>query len=299
VLKLALELRTQNFFDEQDSDTTDARARFRGVLDELADAGDLVSLANGRWLPAPLHAVQLGTGDDARLLIGGFPSSLVPESLRRLIRHHGTFRRVIGDQFERELELQQEPFESWVGEVPEDLLAWTNSVMDGTYEGFREANDGSKFLLYVPALAGRGALQTKRWVTTPEKLTGRYLGRRELAFGIRQYRTVEVVNGRVVSVALPQLGCGDLRRLMYGLDVVAGNPVQIETELTAKEFVVVLRSEIPRAERRFFAALGTLSVPPENYYPRTWRFPVQYTAEVKRRLSALKVDFAVKTVSRR
>ena len=85
---------------------------------------------------------------------------------------------------------------------------------------------------------------------------------------------------------------------MYGLDAAAGNPVQIETEFTTKEFVVILRSEIPRAERRFFAALGTLSVPPEKYYPRTWRFPAQYTAEVTKRLSALKVEFAIKRGSR-
>lgn len=294
VLNLALELCPQIVFDEHDSDKTDARARFRNILDELADTGDLVSLANGRWLPAPLHAVQLGTGDDVRLLIGGFPSSLVPESLRRLIQHHGTFRRVVGNQFERELELRLESFESWVGEVPEDLLAWTNSAMNSTYEGFREANDGSKFIFYAPTLARRGALQTKRWVSTPEKLAGRYLGRRELTFGIRQYRAVEVANGRVVSVALPRLGCGDIRRLMYGLDAAAGNPVQIRTEFTAKEFVVILHSEIPRAERRFFAALGTLSVPPGKYYPRTWRFPAQYTAEVTRRLSALKVEFDIK-----
>lgn len=295
VLNLALDLSPENVFGSETA-STELRTRLRGILDELSDAGDLVSLANGRWLPAPFREVPLGTADGARLLIGGFPSSLLPDALRKTICHKGAFRRVSGDELGRELELPQEPLESWVGAAPQDLVAWTKFAMDGTYESFSESNDGSRFSFYAPNLARPGALHTKRWLSSTEEISGRYLGRRELPFGIRQYRAVEVIDGRIVRVSLPRVGKGDLRRLMYGLDALAGN--QVETSLSAKEFVVVLGSEIPWPERRFFVALGTLRVPADKYYPRTWHFPVAYAPEVKRRLGELKVQVLTNNGSR-
>ena len=292
VLNLAFDLSPENIFAGRDSVAlTGLRSRLRAALDNLSDAGDILSLANGRWLPAPLRQVPLGMADGARLLVGGFPSSLLPETLRKTISHRGAFRRVNSEELGRKLGLPEERLESWVGSAPENLMSWTKFAMDGSYEPFSEANDGSRFAFYAPKLARPGALQTKRWLASAEKLSGRYLGRRELPFGMRQYRAIEVIGGRVVSVSLPRLGNGDLRRLMYGLDALAANPVRVETALTSNEFVVVLGSEIPRQERRFFAALGTLSVPIDKYYPRTWRFPVVYIAEVKKRLLELDVQF--------
>jgi len=298
VLNLALDLSPENVFGG-DAGSVELRTRLRGALDELSDAGDILALANGRWLPAPLREVPLGTADGARLLVGGFPSSLLPDTLRKTVRHQGAFRRVNVDELGRELGLSQEPLESWVGDAPQDLIGWTKFAMDGSYEPFSEANDGSRFIFYAPKLARPGALQAKRWLSSPEKLSGRYLGKRELPFGMRQYRAAEVIDGRVVRVSLPRLGNGDLRRLMYGLDALAANPVQVDMALTSKTFVAVLGSEIPRPERRFFAALGTLIVPADKYYPRTWHFPVEYAAEVKRRLLELMIQFVTKNDSRR
>jgi hypothetical protein len=198
----------------------------------------------------------------------------------------------------RELALPFESYDSWVGPFPGDLKAWTQSVFEGDYEVFTEANDGRQFSLYAPQTARPGALQAKRWVDRPDKLSGRFLGRRDLPFGIRQYRAVEVVNGIIARVMIPRLGTGDLRRMMYGLDALAGNPVVVEHDTRGDEFDIVLGSEVPRPERRFFAALGTLSVPPDKYYPRTWRFPRKYAGEIRNRLSALGVRLFERSVAK-
>jgi hypothetical protein len=262
LLNLAIELSPDTILGDEVQGPDTTRVRLRGTLEELAEAGDLVSLANGRWLPAPSREVLLKTSNDTRLLVGGIPTSLLPPEMAKNIRHHGAFRRITGKSVGSALALPSERYESWIGKCPHDLKAWARTVLEGTYEPFTEGHDTRQFSLYAPQIARPAALQANRWVDRPGNLTGKFLGRRELHFGICQYRGVELVNGRVVRVMLPRLGLGDLRRLMYGLDSIAGNPVHVETQLRGFEYVVVLGSEVPRPERRLFAALGTLSVPP-------------------------------------
>lgn len=298
LLNLAVDASPDSVLAGDEMGSTEIRSRLRTSLDELAEAGDLVSLANGRWLPAPTREVRLGSADDARLLVGGFPTSLLPSELSAEVHHNGAFRRMTGERLARELALPFEPYDSWVGPFPADLKTWTQSVFEGNYEAFTEAKDGRQFSLYAPQSARPGALQAKRWVDRPEKLSGRFLGRRDLPFGIRQYRAVEVVNGVVSRVMILRLGTGDLRRVMYGLDAVAGNPVVVENDTRGHEYVIVLGSEVPRPERRFFAALGMLSVPPDKYYPRTWRFPHKYAGEIGSRFSALGVRLSERSVAR-
>ena len=238
LLNLALESSPDAVISGGENDSA-IRFRLRSSLNELADAGDVVSMANGRWLPAPTREVRLGTPDDARLLVGGFPTSLLPSGLAGTVRHHGAFRRVTGGVLAKELALPGELYDSWVGAGPPDLRGWTQSVLEGDYEAFTEGNDGRQFSVYAPQGAQQGTPQYKRWIDRPEKLSGRFLGRRDLAFGMRQYRAVEVVGGRVVRLMSLKLGSGDLRRLMYGLYALAGNSVRIEhenrTEFPARE----------------------------------------------------------------
>ena len=49
----------------------------RLFLDELAKQGDLLSLAGGRWLPAPFRLVPITS--EFYLLVGGMPSGLLTE----------------------------------------------------------------------------------------------------------------------------------------------------------------------------------------------------------------------------
>ncbi len=298
LLNLAVDVSPDSVLAADDFGSAQIRSRLRMTLDELAEAGDLVSLANGRWLPAPTRQVRLGSADDARLLVGGLPTSLLPLELGAEVHHNGAFRRTTGERLARELALPFESSDSWVGPFPADLKAWTQSVFEGDYEAFNEANDAQQFSVYAPQNARPGALQAKRWVDRPDKLSGRFLGRRDLPFGIRQHRAVEVVNGAIARVMIPRLGTGDVRRVMYGLDAAVGNPVLVGNETRGDEFAIVLGSEVPRPEKRFFAALGTLSVPPDRYYPRTWRFPRKYAGEIEGRLTALGVRLVERSVAK-
>ena len=101
----------------------------------------------------------------------------------------------------------------------------------------------------------------------------------------------------------------DFRRLMYGLDQLAERPVTVEEISARSETTVVLRSELPQAEQRLFAALGRLVVPEDKYYPRNWTFHQGYacrdqeaTGEVGRQhvcKDAQMTDIGIKQVAER
>jgi hypothetical protein len=263
----------------------DFRTRLREVLEELSDAGDVAELANGRWIPAPTRQVLLGTVDDARLLIGGLPSSTLPWGLRNSIEHYGVFRRLKGPHLPAQLELPSEERTSWMGEAPAELLVWTQSVFEGQYEAARDEEHYIHY--YAPELFSPNTPQAIRWVPRPDRLSGRYLAEQTLAFGMKRALAVEVVSGRLTRLMV--LRCGDLRRLKYGLDRLAHKSVAVEVQDRGDTVTLVLKSELPRPERRLFAALGTLTVLDGSYYPRMWHFPKEYGAEIGERLSALGV----------
>ena len=64
----------------------------------------------------------------------------------------------------------------------------------------------------------------------------------------------------------------DLRRLMYGLDLLAEKSVTVKGISGLAERSFVLKSILPQAEQRLFAAMGQLAVPEGKYYPQTWTF---------------------------
>jgi hypothetical protein len=82
---------------------------------------------------------------------------------------------------------------------------------------------------------------------------------------------------------------------MYGLDLLAEKPVSVEEIPDRVETTFVLRSELPQAEQRLFAALGRLVVPEEKYYPRNWTFHHEHAVEMKNRLAKLGVSTFVRT----
>jgi hypothetical protein len=276
-------LRLLNFATSLDSSGEEIRPRIKESLEELADAGDLVELANGRWLPAPTREVALQTADDTRLLVGGLPTSILPLELSSKLKHSGVFRRTKGGDLARELAIPSEDRKSWMGEAPADLETWTREIFEGKYEASRDA--GQHFHIYAPELFSATTPQALRWAERLDKLSGKYLCRQDLPFGLKRYHATEIGGGKVTR--LMNLRCGDLRRLMYGLDLLAGKAVSVEEDKRHEKIAIVLKSELPKPERRFFAALGALTFAEDSYYPRTWTFPIEYAAEVRSRLVAL------------
>lgn len=281
-------LRLLNFATSLDPSNEEIRPRIKESLEELSDAGDLVELANGRWLPAPTREVRLGTTDDTRLLVGGLPTSLLPAELSSKLEHGGVFRRMKGEHLSMALGLPAEDLGSWMGESPSDLRSWTQQIFDGRYEAYRD----ERLHIYAPELSPASRPQAMRWVERSDKLNGRYLCRQDLPFGLKRYLGAEIVSGKVTRIKT--LHCGDFRRLLYGLDVLAGKPVVVEENDRDGEVILVLKSELPKAERRLLAALGTLTVADDNFYPRTWRFPSEYAPDVRSRLAVLGIQISTR-----
>jgi len=281
-------LRLLNLSASLDPSNEDIRPRIKESLEELAEAGDLAELANGRWLPAPTREVRLETADDTRLLVGGLPTSLLPSELSAALEHSGAFRRTKGGRMAQELALPSEDCTSWMGESPEDLEGWTKAALEGNYEAWRDQT--GQLSIYAPEFLPSTTPQALRWVERTDKLSGRYLCRQTLPFGLKRYHAAEIVAGKVTRFT--NLPGEDLRRLMYGLDKLAGKEVSVPVTETHEWIEIILKSELPKPERRFFAALGKLTVPEGSYYPRTWRFRVADAPEIRSRLLALGIHLS-------
>lgn len=274
-----------------DHDHAVRRERLREALDDLAAARDVIEFPNGRWLPAAVRVVPVGNGVGESLLVGGVPSSLLPVELRGTICHHGAFRRTVGDRVQKALNLPTEGLDRWTGAPDLDLLAWTSQVMASRgLDPYEEQSEAQRLRVYAPGSATPGCSQYGRWTDAVGKLPpGRYLARREWLLGGLVPRLVEIAVGRIVRAGVPSLGAGDLRRLCYGLDASAGNPTTAEEEASEGKVTFTLRSEIPHAEARLFAALGQLTIPTDSYYPRRWSFDLAQRDLIAGRLTGLGV----------
>ncbi|MCI0392415.1 MAG: hypothetical protein MOB07_27100 [Acidobacteria bacterium] len=268
------------------------RERIRDALDELSEVYDLVSLPNGYWIPAPAREVPIASQDDVRLLIGGIPTTLIPAHLSVGIDHQGPFRRIKGSGVGKTLKLPVEPLEYWIGMPPEDdIRVWSREVLEkAALANYSEPPEGSRFQIYLPQKSRAGSPQALRWQDIkPQLPAGRYLARRNMAFGAWKYRIIQVERGHIISSGDPETGFGDIRRLMYGLDSLADNPVKVQLKQGTKEICALIRSELPRAERRRFASIGNLVIPTDEYYPRKWNFDLAYKNIVKECLHKLGV----------
>jgi hypothetical protein len=268
-----------------------SRGKLKEALQELSECGDLAEMSNGQWLPAPTREVRLGTADEIRLLVGGFPTSLLSAEHTAQIEHCGPYRKVKGEALSKELDLPQQSLEAWMGHAPDDLREWTQSVLQGNYERHRPT--GRSIEIYAPELSPASTPQMFRWVERIDKLAGIYLSREELPFGGKRHYAVKIAKGQISAIrTMPPI---DLRRLMYGLDLLAEKSVTVEEVSGLAETSVVLKSVLPQAEQRFFAALGQLTVPEDKYYPRTWQFHQEHAVEIKKRLATLGVSTFVRT----
>ncbi len=268
-----------------------SRARLKEALGELSDCGDLAELSGGQWVPAPTREVLLGTADDMRLLVGGFPTSLLSVEQASQIEHTGPYRKLKGDTLSRELDLAPQSLDAWTGHVPEDLREWTQSALQGNYERHRPT--GRSIDVYAPELSPCSTPQAFRWVERTDKLEGAYLSREELPFGGRRYLAVQIAKGQIRGIRT--MPATDFRRLMYGLDLLAAKPVAVEEIPGSLETSFILKSELPQPEQRLFGALGRLVVSDGKYYPRTWMFHHDHAVEIKKRLAQLGVSTFVRT----
>jgi len=266
--------------------------RLRGVLSEMEILGDVVALPGGYWLPAPLRVIPL-RAIRRWLLIGGIPTNQLPIHVQKIIEHTGTSRILSQNPSEINLHLPQQSEEAWCRLPHTPVDVWTQSVLNTpSAKLYEESEDGFEY--YAPSIArGRKArdMQFFRWVE-PAKLLpdGRYFARRKSTVGPTTYSIAVIQRGRVVATCNVDSGEVDLRRLLYGLDLLAGKPVTVGVILTEGGWSFELKNQLPRSEHRIFMMLGRLSLlSPKHFYPRRWELPTGYAAQAVSALKRLRV----------
>ncbi|MGN7918752.1 hypothetical protein [Lysobacter sp. 22409] len=245
------------------------RAELRSGLSALQDAGDLIELRGGYWVPATVRLVELPQGA-GHLLIGGMPSDLLPIGQDR-IRVQGLYRHLSAPPASLTRLLPCESLASW-SRLPTyaSLLDWGRGVIDSIERQPYSPSAQDSFEFYLPGRARKATPQFKRWFTDTEAATGTLLARRTRAYGAREYRLIDVDSGRLVgSSTLPGI---DVRRLMYCLDLEAQNPVSAQHTLGEDGPFWLLTSELPRPEQRLFSVFGGLTVPEDRPFERRWVF---------------------------
>jgi hypothetical protein len=243
------------------------RGDLRAALSALEDAGDLVELSGGFWIPAATRLVEL-PDSTGKLLVGGVPSASLPFAPGS-IQFHGPHRHLMEAPQEWSGKIPVEDLKSWarLPEVP--LREWARSVIESHERQTYSPSNAEPFEFYLPASFQRGAPQFFRWAPTTGQLTGTFLARRLRVYGAKEYRLVDVSAGRIVAACELYV---DVRRLMYAFDLAAENPTRARCVRAEKPTEWLFGSELPRAEQRAFAALGTLTIPDGRHFERQWRF---------------------------
>lgn len=278
------------------TDERPLRARFHSILDDLLACGDLLELPGGRWHPAPVREIDLGRLSQSRLLVGGLPTSALPVGLRQDIVHERAFRHVRGTRLGEALGVPTEPWESWAGVPSAALAEWTKPIVNSDLAVYAE--DDGNIRIYAPGDASKRAPQRRRWRENLAAASGRFLADRVRRFGRREFRIVEIESGRVERAGAVILS-GEARRLMYALDALAGNSVEVLCATSDEAVELTLWNELPSPERRLFGALGTLTTLEGRYYPRRWRFAPVHREIVTHSLQKLGVKLVEGRASRR
>lgn len=248
--------------------TEELRVELREALSTLEDAGDLIELNGGFWAPATARLVELSDGANC-LLVGGVPSALLRMD-DDAIQFHGPHRHLTGPPSELASTIPTESLAAWARLPSGSLQNWARQTIESIVRQPYLPTTEDAFEFYLPANSRRGAPQFHRWFESSAHLTGTLLARRRRLYGVREYRLVDVRVGRIVGAA--ELHHVDVRRLMYALDLAAGNPVHARPIRTGTQTEWLFTSELPRAEQRTFAALGFLQVSEDRRFERRWTF---------------------------
>jgi len=260
----------------------------RSSLEDLGAIGDLVELPGGRWAPAPLRRVPM-QAIDRYLILGGPPTGQLPAHIRALVERAGIARLVPAKAPPMPIMIDTLPEEEWLRLPNADLGEWTQRMLSAV--GLDPAGD-LEVEVYAPGAAPPGSEQYFRWRMGDSRMPdGRYLVRHRMRRGSNAHLIAELVRGRPIAVGPLRLGDGDLRRLMYGLDLIAGNPVRVRAERRQKQWSLKLRSALPQPEQRLLLTLGReLPRLDGKYYPQRWDIPIQYAQRVTDALIALGIQ---------
>ncbi|BCM94150.1 hypothetical protein IAD21_06053 [Abditibacteriota bacterium] len=264
----------------------------RDVMSDLESLGDVAAMPQGYRLPAPVRAVPLSNSStiETWLLVGGLPSHKFPHNVQPFFVHRGAARlwqcdpSTLVEIMGIAIPLQSESL--WRCDSTSSatqLEEWTHRALSSAILSALESYE-AEFEAYVPGNLAHGtnfrggdhAFQWKRWTVDLSRLRdGRYLMKRRNRFGVGEMRVGQLLAGKLCATGTLARESSDVRRLLYGLDLLSGSPTLVSMKKVSQGTVFRLRNEVPRSQNRLLLALGTL-LPPSgqgSYYPRDWLIP--------------------------
>ncbi|MBY6706221.1 hypothetical protein HQ308_05345 [Rhodococcus sp. BP-241] len=261
---------------------SDRRAELRNLLDVLADLGDLAELANGYWVSVPGVVVK-SDRREPELLVSGIPLRLLDRAARDGVACAGATRQIIDQSLLDNLGLPQVGLWMWANKPESTLSTWTAEII-GTTPIVDGQLDDLEF--YLADNERRSFIQAIRWKPPDRRLTGTYLYRHTVLRHWRVYGLARVAAGVVTGTC--EIGRDDARRLMYGYDQIANNPVRATWRESADGVSeVVLHNPIPAPEMRALTALGR-RLPASNFQ---YRFvATSHRSQIRRTLEDLGIQ---------
>ena len=258
------------------------------IREELLLIGDICSLRGGWWLPGPGRAVPLG--EQKFLLIGGLPTRIFSQRLECEIEFAGLARMTREDL---KSGVPKQSLQHWCG-IPEgshSLAEWAKGILEAAVlHPIEEAPEDAE--CYAPAFNSGSANPTQyhRWVSPANLTTGRFLMRNRGRAGTR-YAIVRIAQAGISHIGNLPEESSIIRRLMYGLDAIAGRPVWIISQREGHDQLYTFRSALPEHEMRLFTAIGYMEpAQTEDFYPIIWRFADSAVPQVADALEGLQVQ---------
>jgi hypothetical protein len=184
------------------------------------------------------------------------------------VQYHGPYRYFAQRPKELAAALALEAHRAWAGLPSVPLEEWARATVESIERQPYSPTSADAFEFYLPANCRAGTPQFRRWRENAANATSILLARRARLYGAREYRLVDVQSGRIVGAC--DLQDIDVRRLMYALDLAANNPVRARRARIGSRSEWLFTSELPRAEQRTLAALGTLEIPNDRPFERRW-----------------------------
>jgi hypothetical protein len=279
--------------DEGDEENLELPDLARRSLQKLVFLRECAHTGNGYYLPTPTRLVELPVG--GTLLLTGLPTHLAEETAGLKLWTAGLARIVHPRDLNKiqTRSLPSQAFTQWLGLPNLPLDAWTKQMLHSGTQRLRPSASESKFFtVYLPEFT-RHTYQYYRWLPshqwsgTQDRL---YLCRSESH--PRRYWLAQL-QGKGESVHLereapvpPPL----VRRLQYGLDLLAGAPVFARMSSHAKQlFTLSLQSWPAWEELRLLFALGLQTSVPHQF-PIAFEFRQEWQPTIEHAIQSLGID---------
>lgn len=232
-------------------------------LRDLATIGDLAELGNGYWVSLGGVLVEMESAAP-RILVSGIPLRMLDREAANEVTHSGVTRHLPAGAVLGPLKLPSVDFWLWARRPSTDLKSWTRQFSSSIPIASGSPAESAEF--YLPETARRGCFQSDRWQRMTRSLTGTYLYRQTVLNHWRLYGLARVDSGEIQGTC--EINRQDAYRLMYGYDLLAGNPTTgIWQETGEDSGELTLHNRLPAPEMRALTALAK-RLPAKKYQHR-------------------------------